>query len=155
MKRVKTKMIYVPAVDIATGNYRNVVEEWVPQENVVIIGASLEVGWTVGGIGDSPNPGNALAVGATLTQAAAEVRDGEILRTYTEPATVENAVNAAEGGVIDERARHDVMFPEGYGIPVLDGDIINLIFYQRNDSGHDMGANAICLVYYVVGKAVG
>lgn len=146
MKRVFTKyMGGAFAVEAADHKDDQMVDDWIPQEDIIIIGAEI---WL------EPHPDYVHETAgesfweAWLTGASVLKRDGSIVET--------SVWEGIDAGTHLQHLTYNhvvVMFPEGYGVPVREGEHLNLLAEGNNDGGETVEMDPRCLIYYVKGKA--
>lgn len=119
------------------------VEEWTVQDNITIIGAEVVIEADVQDANSNADGEHKGIV--EVTRAATIERDGGIVSVQQQ--NVWNGIIHIGGGL---RTTERVMFPEGYGIDVDEGEKVNLCAYFNNTAvGGDLSWFASARIYYV------
>jgi len=116
--------------------------QWVPQDNVRIIGTIINMEIDVRDA-DSNTDNEAKGM-VELTRAATIEQDGCINRV--EMQHIWNGLFSIAG---DLRKQLVVMFPDGYGIDIDEGNPVNLVAYWSVTGGGPIDFFGSCLIYYV------
>jgi len=114
------------------------------QEDITIIGAELKVNAGVG-VCFIANDGYT-GVRAELTPQSSEEKEGSLLSAYGA-----EVWNTAPASVQIDSGDSKVMFPAGYGIPVKEEGVINLLVRGTNTSAAETGMAVLARIYYVKG----
>jgi len=134
------------AVPATSGVALQIMATFLAQEDVIIIGAAIHAHHQ--GTAIIGNDGIA-AMGVELTPQAAFMKEGGIL--YAIASQIWNTTPAAVQ--INDQAV-TIMFPEGYGIPVKEEGIINVLVEHMNSTAAIVGFVADVTLYYVKGVKV-
>ncbi|MBA7589347.1 hypothetical protein ES708_31429 [subsurface metagenome] len=148
-KQIKTKYLVVSIDNVAGVNTGTTTLAWLLQDNITIIGWYLRAKVTPDANFDSGyqsvhaelSRAGIISQEAMLSRISARLQCG----SSTMATVIENAV------IGDNENNQVVMFPEGYGIDLDDGEYL----YLHNTSNNTMGAgnghvgSSIACIYYV------
>lgn len=142
-KRVRTKFLGGAVNGEMTDAFAiGVLEEWVVQDDIVIIGAEVIVELDMrDAILNADYEGQCIV---ELSRAGLIERDGCIVSVQAEVAWTAAIQTGGNGRVMQV-----VMFPEGYGIPVDAGERVNLLSYFSKVAAATATAYGSAIVYYV------
>lgn len=154
MKRVFCKMLNFNTGDIADATeYKNAAAQiWTVEEDILIIGATLEV--NTGDFPCVPNTVKRATCTSILTQTGDWSKDGQMLRAFQER-EVESLDATATGTIykMNDAIPHPYfMLPEGYGIPVKESGTIYLGLHFQNETGQVNNAGGMAVIFYVKGS---
>lgn len=146
-KRVRSVVIGAPsATPIATGVTQDGVNaSYVFQDDVTIIGCSIMVEFDVK---DAHSNADGQYNGiAELSRQAVRSAPGIIHRTECLHACWNAAISIGGQG---NKVQSEIMFPEGYGVEVDEGEGVNLLYYANYlGAGGDLNFYANAVIWYV------
>ena len=146
MIRVFTKhMLGAHTKTAGSASIWEVVDSWVVQEDITIIGVAVACDHAT----FLNNDGHAW-VGAEVSQSGVAQQDGRIAEAWADVAW-----NSAPAFGYNKWAQSVVMFPKGYGVPIKEE---GTVYLHGNTNGvevtvADVTVSAMAIIYYVKGKA--